>query len=113
MENLNEKVLNVFENNKGIDEVIYDLSNYQKKLAKNITNPLFSKNAKNQMLKMCADLHNLEKTLQRYDIAKQLNNFSTAQEEQENAENIILKGGVSNVRYVWRSELSEKTCDEC
>ena len=54
MKNLRKKVLNVFKDNKKIDGVMDDLSSYQKKLAKNITNPLFTNNAKNQMLKTCA-----------------------------------------------------------
>jgi len=62
---------------------------------------------------MCSDLHNLEKCLYRYNIAQKYNNFSEIQEEKANAEDIILKGGISNVRYIWRAENSEKTCDEC
>mgnify|MGYP003325149526 CR=1 FL=1 len=113
MKNLKTKILNAFRNNSEMDNVIDNISYYQKDLAKNITNPLFDKESKNQMLKISADLNSLRKVLQRYENAKQNNNSKAAEEEKENAKNILLKGYISNVKYIWRSEFGEKTCDEC
>ncbi len=30
-----------------------------------------------------------------------------------NEQNLVLKGGISNYKYIWRSENSDKTCDKC
>lgn len=36
-----------------------------------------------------------------------------AENEQQNSSDIILKGGISNVKYVWHSENGENTCEKC
>lgn len=35
------------------------------------------------------------------------------QEEQTNLENLVLKGSICNVKYIWHSEYGEHTCNEC
>ena len=113
MENLKNKIINALNQNGNIENLLDDLSDYHKKLSANIANPLFSKDAKNKMLEICANLRSLEKSLYRYNAAKVFNHLSDADNEKSNAQNIVLKGGISNVRYVWRSEQGENTCEKC
>ena len=58
-------------------------------------------------------MQSLGKNLYRYNNAKENNNNVTAENNKQNAENILLKGGISYNRYIWHSENSEHTCDEC
>ena len=41
------------------------------------------------------------------------NYFAEAQEEKDDIENTVLKGGIVHCHYVWHSGNGEHTCDEC
>lgn len=98
---------------KGTEDVLSDLSFYQNNLLKNYSNPAVSNKDKNKILQKYTDLQNLEKSLCRYNSLRENNYIADAQEEKEDIEDIVLKGGVSYSKYVWHSENSEHTCDKC
>ena len=59
------------------------------------------------------DLQDVGKYLYRYNVLKKNNHLAAAEEEKEKIEHKVLKGHICNVKYVWRSEHGEHTCDEC
>ena len=62
-------------------------------------------------MKKFIDLQNIAKSLHRYKKLNENNYNQDAQEEKENIETILLKGGISYNKYIWHSENSENTCD--
>ena len=64
-------------------------------------------------MKKFIDLQNIAKSLHRYKKLNENNYNQDAQEEKENIETILLKGGISYNKYIWHSENSENTCDVC
>jgi len=113
MAQLKEKVLRSLQDSKQLETTLQDFSKFGDNLLKNYSNPTFNKKDKAEILKSYMDLQNLGKSLYRYGILKENNYLADANEEQENIENTVLKGGVSYNRYIWRSENGENTCDEC
>ena len=113
MANLKNKILNALKLGKGTEDVLSDLSFYQTNLLKNHSNPVVCSKDKNTILKRYTDLQNIGKSLQRYGKLKENNYLDDAQEEKEDIENVILKGGISYCKYVWHSENGENTCDKC
>ena len=102
---MKNKILNLLKNNK--DTTSY-LKTIQDKLMKNYSNPVFNEKSKNKLLKLYSNVENLGKSLYRYNMLKQ-NNI----ENPEDISNIVLKCGISNTKYIWRSENGEHTCSEC
>lgn len=90
-----------------------DLSKSQENLLKNHSNPVFNQKDRDKILKKFIDLQNIVKSLHRYRKLNKNNYLQNAQEEKENIETIILKGGISYNKYIWHSENSENTCDVC
>lgn len=113
MPKLKEKVLQALQNGKKVEPTLDYLTQSQENLLKNYSNPVFNKKDKNKILKNYSDLQNLGKSLYRYETLKENNYFADAQEEKEDIENTVLKGGVVYYHYVWHSENGENTCDEC
>ena len=64
-------------------------------------------------MKKFIDLQSIGKSLHRYKKLNENNYNQDAQEEKENIETILLKGGISYNKYIWHSENSENTCDVC
>ena len=64
-------------------------------------------------MKKFSDLQSIGKSLHRYKKLNENNYNQDAQEEKENIETILLKGGISYNKYIWHSENSEDTCDVC
>lgn len=93
------------------NNIFEKLLNLQKRLMKNYENPVFKNSEKNKLLKKYNELGRLGKSLFRYSTLLQ-NNLLT-NEEEDYISNMVLKGGISNYRYIWHSENSDKTCNEC
>ena len=113
MANLKNKVLRALKSGKTSETILEDVSKSQENLIKNSMNPVFSSKDKSKLLKSFTDLQDIGKSLYRYNTLLSHNYLSFAQEEKENIENVVLKGGISTTRYIWRSEHGEHTCDVC
>ena len=113
MANLKEKILQSLKSTKQVETTLNTIAKSQENLLKNYSNPVFNKKDKNKILKSYSDLQNLGKSLYRYSTLKDNNYLADAQEEQNEIEDTVLKGGVVYYHYVWHSEKGEHTCDEC
>ena len=111
MSNFESELLSALNENKLDDKTLNKLSKYQSNLMKNYSNPVFNKEDKNKLLNLYNVLQEIGKSIYRYNMLK--SNNINVQEEQTNLENIVLKGSISNVKYVWHSEHDEHTCNEC
>ena len=96
-----------------MDEVQKDIEKYQSNLMKNLNSSLLDNNEKNKLLKVFMDLQDVEKSIYRYNVLKNNNHLAAAEEEKAEIEHKVLKGHICNVKYVWRSEHGEHTCEEC
>lgn len=111
MTNLKNRILQTLQNGKNVETILNDLSKSQENLLKNHSNPVFSKQDKNKILKHFTNLQNIGKSLYRYNALNE-NNLE-ADAEKADIENTVLKGGISYNKYVWHSENGEHTCDVC
>lgn len=111
MHNLQHEILHTLQKNKSNKDIINKISKYKNILIKNHSNPIFNNEDKNKILNIYNKLQNVSESLYRYNMLKSYN--IDAQEEKEHLENIVLKGAISNVRYIWHSEHGEHTCNEC
>ncbi len=113
MTNFKSKILNSLKHEKQIYKTFQHLSKIQNNLMKNYTNPVFSSNDKNKLLEKYGKIDNIGKSLYRFNTLKQNQMLYEADREKETASNLVLKGGISNCRYIWHSGNSENTCAEC
>lgn len=113
MAKLKEKIQQVFKSDVELETTLDDISKSQENLLKNHSNPVFNQKDKNKILKKFSDLQSIGKSLHRYKKLNENNYDQDAQEEKENIETILLKGGISYNKYIWHSENSENTCDVC
>lgn len=113
MAKLKEKILQALKNSSQLEITLDDVSKSQENLLKNHSNPVFNQKNKNKILKKIIDLQNIAKSLHRYNKLNENNYVQDAQEEKENIETTVLKGGISYNKYIWHSENSENTCDLC
>ena len=113
MAKLKEKILQALKNSSQLEITLDDVSKSQENLLKNHSNPVFNQKDKNKILKKIIDLQNIAKSLHRYNKLNENNYVQDAQEEKENIETTVLKGGISYNKYIWHSENSENTCDLC
>lgn len=113
MAKLKEKILQALKNGRQLEVILDNVSKSQENLLKNHSNPVFNQKDKNKILKKFTDLQNITKSLHRYNKLNENNYEQDAQEEKENIETIVLKGGISYNKYIWHSENSENTCDLC
>ncbi len=113
MARLKEKILQALQNNKRLETTLDNLSRSQENLLKNHSNPVFNKTDKNKILKGYTDLQDIGKSIYRYSTLQEHSYLTDAQEEKENIETKVLKGGISYNKYIWHSENSEHTCDKC
>ncbi len=113
MAKLKEKILQALKNNRQLEIALNDISKSQENLLKNHSNPVFNQKDKNKILKKFTDLQNIAKSMQQYNKLNENNYDQDAQEEKENIETIVLKGGISYNKYIWHAENSENTCDLC
>ena len=103
MANLKEKILKSLKNTKQVKTTLNTIAKSQENLLKNYSNPVFNKRDKNKILKSYSDLQNLGKSLYRYGTLKDNNHLANDQEEKEDIENTVLKGGIVYCHYVWHS----------
>ena len=113
MAKLKEKIQQAFKSDVELETTLDDISKSQENLLKNHSNPVFNQKDKNKILKKFSDLQSIGKALHRYKKLNENNYNQDAQEEKENIETILLKGGISYNKYIWHSENSENTCDVC
>ncbi len=113
MAKLKEKIQQAFKSDVELETTLDDISKSQENLLKNHSNPVFNQKDKNKILKKFSDLQSIGKSLHRYKKLNENNYDQDAQEEKENIETILLKGGISYNKYIWHSENSENTCDVC
>lgn len=113
MANLKEKILQSLRNTKQVETTLNTIAKSQENLLKNYSNPVFSKRDKNKILNSYSNLQDVGKSLYRYNTLQEHNYLNDAEEEKENIESKVLKGGVSYNKYVWHSENGEHTCDVC
>ena len=112
MQNLKNRILNALKFNN-TEDILNDISQSQDNLIKNYSNSVVNNKDKNIILKKYNELQNVGKILTRYDVLKKNNCLTEAREQKKYIENGVLKGGISNVKYIWHSEHGEHTCDEC
>ena len=112
MAKLKEKILQSLKN-KQVENTLNTLSKSQENLLKNYSNPAFNKKDRDKLLKSYTNLQDIGKSLYRYNTLQEHNHLEDAQEEKENIEDIVLKGGLVYYHYVWHSSDEDNTCDEC
>ena len=113
MAKLKEKIQQSLQHDWQLENTLDDISESQENLLKNHSNPVFNQKDKNKILKKFSELQSIGKSLHRYKKLNENNYDQDAQEEKENIETILLKGGISYNKYIWHSENSENTCDVC
>lgn len=113
MAKLKEKILHALKNDRQLGTTLDEVSQSQENLLKNYSNPVFNNKDRGKILREYVNLQDLEKSLYRYNTLHENNYISDAQDEKENIENVVLKGGISYCKYVWHSENSDHTCDKC
>ena len=111
MGSFKNEILHALKKSNSTNEILDKISNYQNILMKNYNNQILSKEMKNKILDIHTELQNLGKAIYKHGLLKQHNIIN--EEDNEDLEGVVLKGGISNVRYVWHSEQGEHTCDEC
>ena len=113
MQNIKDLIQNTFNNTDNIYSTLNTLAGIQNNLMKNYSNPVFSKDGKNKIMNMYNTVKDLGNSLYKFASYKQNNMSMEAEDEKQTGSDIVLKGGISNVKYVWHSENGEKTCDKC
>lgn len=113
MANLKEKILQSLKNSKELGPTLNTLSKSQENLLKNYSNSVINNKDKGKLLKSYTDLQDIGKSVYRYNTLQEHNYSKDAQDEKENIETKVLKGGVSYNKYIWHSENGEHTCDVC
>ena len=113
MAKLKEKVLQALQNGEKVEHTLDYLTRSQENLLKNYSNPVFNQKDKGKLLKSYTNLQDVGKSLYRYGALMDNNYLADAQEEKNEIEDTVLKGGVVYYHYVWHSEKGEHTCDEC
>lgn len=113
MAKLINKILSALNNDNVLDSTIEDISICKENLVKNLSNPVFDSKSKKSLLNCYNTLEDLEKSLNRYNVLIHNNYSQDAIEEKQNVMNLVLKTGISNERYVWRSENGKHTCAAC
>ncbi len=111
MANLKKEILQALKKSNSTNEILGKISNYQNILMKNYNNPILSEEIKNKILDIHTELQNVGKSIYRHGLLKQHNIVN--EDDYDDLEGVVLKGGISNVRYIWHSEQGEHTCDEC
>lgn len=113
MQNIKDLIQNTFNNTDNIYSTLNTLAGIQNNLMKNYSNPVFSKDGKNKIMNMYNTVKDLGNSLYKFASYKQNNMSMEAEGEKQTGSDIVLKGGINNVKYVWHSENGENTCDKC
>lgn len=113
MQNIKDLIQNTFNNTDNIESTMNTLSGIQNNLMKNYSNPVFNSTAKDKLMNMYNTIKDLGNSLYKFTSFKKNNMQEEAKNEQQNSSDIVLKGGISNVKYVWHSENGENTCEKC
>lgn len=111
MANLKNTLMKSLGNSSNFDNALQCISNAQDNLLKNYSNPVFNFEDRNKLLNSYSMLNDLGKSFYRCKTLSD-NNMNISNES-ENASNVILKGGISNIKYIWHSENGENTCEKC
>lgn len=98
--------------NEKLESTLKDLSDIENLMSKNYINPILTGRAEKQLYKQLqyitrlSDLLKKYETLHKSDIKKE-----TKLQTDEISDTVILKGGISKNRYIWRTE--PNACEEC
>lgn len=111
MANLKNIILKSLENIQEIDNTLDNLLKVQQNILKNYSNPVFNEEDKNKLLNQYSALESIGKALYRINSLSQ-NNLN-GDTEKEHLSDTVLKGGISNIKYVWHSENTPHTCQKC
>lgn len=98
------QILQSLKNSKELGSTLNTLSKSQENLLKNYSNPVINNKDKGKLLKSYTDLQDIGKSVYRYNTLQEHNYSKDAQDEKENIETKVLKGGVSYNKYIWHSE---------
>lgn len=107
MAKLKNILLETLKNNSDFDNALENLSQAQQNILKNYSNPVFSAKNQEKLLKNYSALENIGKAIYRQKALVE-NGIDTDKET-----TALLKGGISNTRYIWHSENGENTCEAC
>lgn len=113
MSNIKNLIEKTFLNNEKISNTINILSDIQNNLVKNYSNPVFNSKDKNKLIKMHNTVNEIGKSFYRINAFNENHMTSEAEKEKDEISNTVLKGGISNVKFVWHSENGENTCEKC
>ncbi len=113
MGSLKNEILHALKKSDSTNEILDKISNYQNVLMKNYNNQILSKEIKNKLLDIHTELQNLGKAIYRCDKFAENNFENEFNTEIDNVKELLLKVGISNLKYIWHSEKGEHTCDEC
>ena len=113
MGSFKNEILHALKKSNSTNEVLDKISNYQNVLMKNYNNQILSKEIKNKILDIHTELQNLGKAIYRCDKFAENNFENEFNTEIDNVKELLLKVGISNLKYIWHSEKGEHTCDEC
>ena len=113
MKNIKSLIQSTLTNNQNTETTLENISAIQNNLIKNHSNPVFNSKDKNKLMNMYNTLKDLGKSLYKFNSYKMNNMPAEAESEQENVSDMVLKSGISNVKYIWHSENGENTCEKC
>ena len=105
-------ILLSLKDNEKLQSTLKDLSYIKDTMTKNYINPVLTSSAQKQFYKQLQYITKLDDLLQKYEKMRKNNIKKDAKlQSDEISETVILKGGVSYNRYVWRTE--PNACEEC
>lgn len=113
MKKIKDLIQNALQNNENINSTLNSLSDIQNNLIKNYSNPVFNSKDKNKLIEMYNTVSDLGNSIYKIDSFQKNNMLTEADKENRNISDTFLKGGISNVKYIWHSENGEHTCEKC
>ena len=112
MANLKEQIFTALKSEQKLTELTKDIERAKENLLKNHSNPVFNISDKNKILKAYMELDDINRDIGRFDRLRQYKYTTEALQERKSIED-ILKGGMYNYNYIWKSENSSNTCEVC
>lgn len=113
MKNLKNQILELKDSITKVDDILDNISIVRENLLKNHSNEVFSSKDKDRLMQRYKELEKIGKSLYRFNSFKKNNMLSEADNELQNVSDLVLKGGISNTRYIWHSEKGPNTCSKC
>lgn len=102
-------ILNNPQNSEDVDILLLNLKNIQNKIINNYKNK--PSDEMNKILKNYNDIEKIGKGLYKYKMLNQNNLTEEAKTQAKEVSNLVLKGGISNTRYIWHTE--PNACEKC